>query len=219
MYYHDPGDETHQIELAPRGKLSYSCANPKPSDHRKQVYKCFQKSVALFTISRRFHEEALPLFWQVNEFVIAGFVSLTASKGLSSFLATSLDYIGPSGKRYIASIRVVMLFSVCVKDPGSNNDVDGYDTDLGVTIGTLLDMMPNLQKLQIKFLCINKRELDYSHEEKIEDMLKEAVAGLLDFSDSWMYSLSLDHAQLDFKIIGGVTGRPIRAANRPKIKV
>ena len=71
-------DDFPMITLAPKGRLPNWIG--KPSDHRAGLYKRYQEFVSLFTISRQFRDEALPIFWQGNDFDVPLPVINAASK-------------------------------------------------------------------------------------------------------------------------------------------
>ncbi|KAL8814894.1 MAG: hypothetical protein Q9191_008506, partial [Dirinaria sp. TL-2023a] len=199
---------TSYITLAPKGKLpTYMC---KPSDHRAGMYKQYQEFVNFFTISRHFRDEALPIFWQRNRFEISRSFSLISMPRLLDKADTTLDYIGPSGKIHITSIEIHLLCTVFVKQPRGSKKNREFDTDLGITIKGLLDMMPNLQSLRLPFSCSVERE-DYPGEDKTHAVLEEAAASLLDFLHPMECFESSDPPKLVIYLFGSVVGRPVRA--------
>ena len=213
-------DDYPTITLAPKGRLRNSIG--KPSDYRAGLYKRYREFVSLFTISRQFCDEALPIFWQGNEFSVS-FVDINAASKpeLSEPLdqvTTMLGFIPPSGKMYITRIRVRVLCTVFVKKPGGNQKNAEYDTDLGVTIEALLEMMPKLQRLDISFFCEFERK-NYPGWETTTAVLEGAARSLLEFSYPIQILESIDMPKPMMSIGGSVAGRPVRAAKEQGTRV
>ena len=196
------------ITLAPKGRVPMSIG--EPSDHRARLYKDYQEFVNFLTISRQFRDEALPIFWRGNKFDVFSFFSLTSTPELVGNVDTALDFIASSGKINIASIKIHVLCTVFVEQPGGSKKNGEYDTDLGITIKGLLDMMPNLQRLDLTFSCSVERE-DYPGEEKTDAVLQKAAGSLLEFVHDWDCYESSETPKLIIHLFGHVCSRPIRA--------
>ena len=122
-----------------------------------------------------------------------------------------LGFIPLSGKMYITRIRVCVLCTMFVKKPGGSQKNAEYDTDLGVTIEALLEMMPKLQRLDISFFCEFERK-NYPGWETTTAVLEGTTGSLLEF----LYPIQIhdftDPPKPKMHIGGNVAGRPIRAA-------
>jgi len=205
MYFHDDS----YIILVPKGKVPNYIGRPR--DFRVRLYRRYQEFVSFFTISRQFCDEALPIFWQGNNFEVFGFISLASTPELPDRAHTALDFVGLSGKMCIARISVEILYAVFVKKPGRGQKNSEYDTDLGITIKELLEMMPNLQRLDARLACsIHKN--DYPGYEQTTTMLKKAAGSHLDFLSSVNFLEMQDEPKPVITLAGNVSGRPIRAA-------
>ena len=210
-------DDSSMIVLVPKGRLPNWMG--KPSDHRCGLYKRYQEFVSLFTISRQFRDEALPIFWQVNEFDVSFNIINAASKpelpeALDQVNAV-LGFIPLSGKMYITRISVRALCTVFVKKPGGSQKNAEYDTDLGVTIEALLEMMPKLQRLDISFFCEFERD-NYPGRETTTAVFEGAAGNHLEFLSS-LQVLELKDPLMN--IGGSVAGRPVRAAKEQGTRV
>ena len=212
-------DDFSMITLCPKGRLpNWMC---KPSDHRAGLYKRYQDLVSLFTISRQFRDEALPIFWQVNDFDVSKEINVASKPELPKPLDqvnTELGFIPLSGKMHITRIRVRVLCTVFVKKPGGSQKNAEYDTDLGVTIRALLEMMPKLQRLDISFFCEFERK-NYPGWETTTAVLEGAAGSLLEFLYP-IQTLEAIDPPMPMKYIGGsVAGRPVRAAKEQGTRV
>ena len=208
MHFHD---REPSILLAPRGMVPSFLG--KPSEYRAELYGRYQAFVTLLTVSRRFHNEALPVFWQINTFRVSRFFSLASSSELRHQSYTSLNFIGASGLRNIANVRISVLCTVFIQSPHNNGRSSEYGTDLGTTIKGLLDMMPNLQRLDMQFTCKVERK-DYPGEEKTHVVLEKAAGRLLEFVYPMQCFESSEPPKLTRTLLGNVTGRPIRALKK-----
>ena len=200
------------IPLGPKGTVSKYIG--KPSDHRARLYKRYQECVSLFTISRQFRHEALPLFWQRNDFRLFG------SFGDASLnqAETAMDYIGRSGKRHIANVHVNISCTVSVRKPGGSEKNGEYDTDLGTTVKGVLDILPNLKRLEIDLSCHVDRE-QYPGVEITEAVLQKAAGDLLEFLHPMQCFESSEKPKLVIDLFGNVAGRPIRSPKEQDIGV
>ena len=198
------------IILAPKGKLPH-LPHKQSLDRRAGLYKQYREFVNLLTISRQFRAEALPIFWQGNSFRVSRFFSLTSTPELLEEADTALNFIGPSGKTHIAKLKIPLLCTVFVKQPRGE-----YDTDLGVTIKGLLDMMPSLQTLELPFWCSVKSK-DYPGEEKTDAVLQKAAGSLLEFSRPVQCSESSEPPKLMTELFGNITGRPVHAPKSSRL--
>ena len=198
------------ITLAPKGRLPNWIG--KPSDHRAGLYKRYQEFVSLFTISRQFRDEALPIFWQGNDFdVRLPDINSAPQPGLPE-VNTVLGFIPLSGKMYITRIRVSVRCTFFVMKNA------GYDTDLGITIEALLEMMPRLQRLDISFHC-KIEEKNYPGWETTTAVLEGAAGSLLEFLSSMKIHDYTDPPNPKIHIWGNVVGRPVRAAKEQGTRV
>ena len=213
-------DDFSMITLGPKGRLPNYIG--KPSDHRAGLYKRYQEFVSLFTISRQFRDEALPIFWQGNEFDVSFEEFNVASKPELpeplDQVNTVLGFIPLSGKMYITRIRVRVLCTVFVKKPGGSQKNAEYDTDLGVTIEALLEMMPKLQRLDISFFCEFERK-NYPGRETTTAVLEGAAGSLLEFLYPIQILEAIDPTPPMIDIGGNVAGRPVRAAKEQGTRV
>lgn len=213
MYFHD---DFPCIILAPKGRVPSFYG--EPSDHRAGLYKRYQEFVSLLTLSRQFRDEALPIFWQGNMFQVRKRINLASTPELQDWDDTVLGFIGPSGKMCIARISVPIDCTAFVTKPGGSEKNGEYVTDLGITIERLLEMMPNLQRLEISFGCNVKRE-DYPGWEKTDAVLKKAAGSLLEFLRPMQRIESSEPPKLVRYLMGGVAGRPIRALKEQETHV
>ena len=206
------------ITLAPKGRLPNWIG--EPSDHRAGLYKRYQEFVSLFTISRQFRDEALPIFWQGNDFDVSlPDINAASKPGLPEPLGqvnTVLGFIPPSGKMYITRIRLCVRCTVFVKKPGGSQKE--YDTDLGVTIEALLEMMPKLQRLDISFHCQIERK-NYPGWATTTAVLEGAAGSLLEFLSTMKMYDCTDPPKPKIHIHGNVAGRPVRAAKEQGTRV
>ena len=118
---------------------------------------------------------------------------------------------------YITRIRVCVLCTMFVKKPGSSQMNAEYDTDLGVTIEALLEMMPKLQMLDINFFCEFERK-NYPGWETTTAVLEGAAQSLLDFLYPIQIHEFIDMPKPMMSIGGNVAGRPVRAAKEQRTR-
>lgn len=212
-------DYYFDITLAPKGRLQHYIG--RPSDHRAGIYNRYQEFISFFTISRQFRDEALPIFWHGNEFKISNSINFASKSELSEPLdrvETALSFIPLSGKMHIAKIRVRVLCTVFVKKPGGSQKNGEYDTDLGVTIEGLMNLMPNLQRLDISFFCEFERK-DCPGLETTSAVWKGAAGSLLEFLHPMRFLEAIDPPQPFMHIGGSVACRPLRAAKEQGTRV
>ena len=204
------------IILAPRGGFAGWFGRPKET--RTALYKQYQEFVSLFTVSRQFYDEALPIFWQQNTFSINRSFSLSSTFEASEDSDTTINYIGPSGKLHIANVSINVLCTVFVERSESSEQKGEHATDLGVTIKGLLDMMPNLQSLDLQIDCKVKRE-EFPGEVETEVVLKKAAEALLESRSGLSCFQSTDPPKLVITLFGDIKGRPIREAREQAVGV
>ena len=199
MYFPDD----HFLCLAPRGMVPQNIGRPNA---RAERYRRYREIVSLFTVSRQFRDEVLPIFWKKNRFNIVQHINLAPADNLPNWAGTAIDYIGPSGKMYLQMLKVPILCTLLVK-PGKNPK---YDADLGITLQTLLEMLPNLRELDLGYSCLIKTE-DFIGYKETENVLSKAAEGLVDFLHPPQYSWAIENGKTHKIVYGRADARPLHA--------
>ena len=199
MYFFDD----YSVWLAPRGMVPQYIGQPCK---RAELYKHYREFVSLFTISRRFRDETLPIFWRGNSFELLKHINLAHTADLPRWVDTAINYVGSSGKIYLQTLIVPIIFTLFVK-PGKNLE---YDTDLSITLRALLEMMPNLRELELDLSCSVKSE-DFPGYEETQAVLCKAAERFLEFSYPLRCIETYEKPSTFKSVHGSVTARPLHA--------